>query len=123
MTGIAIVGAGRIAYVHARSVREAGARLVAVYDVVTEAAEHLAAHFGGIVEPEIALSAILGRDAEIETDGFGMSDVKIAVRLGRKTGVYPPAIAAGPQILVDNGANEIDWPRRFYGAHILSIFP
>lgn len=60
MTGIAIVGAGRISYVHARSVRDAGARLVAVYDVVTAAAEKLAAHFGGIVASEI--DAILSRE-------------------------------------------------------------
>lgn len=53
MIGVAILGAGRISHVHARAVGEVGARLVAVYDVVTTAAEKLAAHFGGSVEQSV----------------------------------------------------------------------
>ncbi len=46
MTGIAIFGAGRIAKVHAQSVADIGANLVAVYDIVPEAAQTLAAQYG-----------------------------------------------------------------------------
>ena len=59
MIGVAILGAGRISHVHARAVGEVGARLVAVYDVVTAAAEKLAARFGGSVEQSV--EAILAR--------------------------------------------------------------
>lgn len=39
MTGIALLGAGRIGQVHARAIAEAGATLVSVYDVMSEAAQ------------------------------------------------------------------------------------
>jgi myo-inositol 2-dehydrogenase/D-chiro-inositol 1-dehydrogenase len=59
MIGVAILGAGRISHVHARAVGEVGARLVAVYDVVTTVAEKLAARFGGSVEQSV--EAVLAR--------------------------------------------------------------
>ena len=60
----------------------------------------------GVVEAQIAAPAGLGGDAEIETDGFGMADVEIAVGLGRETGDHardPP----GLQIVLDDVADEI----------------
>jgi myo-inositol 2-dehydrogenase/D-chiro-inositol 1-dehydrogenase len=59
MIGVAILGAGRISHVHAKAVREVGARFVAVYDVVAAAAETVAAQFGCAVEPSV--DAILAR--------------------------------------------------------------
>ena len=59
MIGVAVLGAGRIAQVHVKAIHAAGARFVAVYDVVTEAAQRLAAQHGGAVETSIA--AILAR--------------------------------------------------------------
>lgn len=59
MIGVAIFGAGRIAQVHARAIQAAGARFVAVYDVVTEAAKRLAAQHGGAVETNV--DAVLTR--------------------------------------------------------------
>ena len=42
MIGIALMGAGRMARVHAKAIGAAGGRLVTVYDVVESAAKSLA---------------------------------------------------------------------------------
>lgn len=49
MIGIALMGAGRMARVHAQAVPAAGAKLVTVYDLVPAAAEALAAEMGAAV--------------------------------------------------------------------------
>ena len=49
MTGIAIMGAGRMAKVHAASITEAGAHVAAIYDPVAAAARALAETTGGKV--------------------------------------------------------------------------
>jgi myo-inositol 2-dehydrogenase / D-chiro-inositol 1-dehydrogenase len=46
MIGIALIGAGRMARVHAGAIRAAGGRLVTVYDVVESAAKSLASDTG-----------------------------------------------------------------------------
>lgn len=46
MIGIALMGAGRMARVHAKAIRAAGGRLVTVYDVVESAAKSLASDTG-----------------------------------------------------------------------------
>jgi myo-inositol 2-dehydrogenase / D-chiro-inositol 1-dehydrogenase len=47
MTGIAMMGAGRMAKVHAASIVEAGARIATIYDTSSEAADELAEKTGG----------------------------------------------------------------------------
>ena len=49
MIGIALMGAGRMARVHAKAIRAAGGTLVTVYDVVETAAESLASDTGAAV--------------------------------------------------------------------------
>ena len=49
MIGIALLGAGRMARVHAKTLGAAGGRLVTVYDVVEPAAKALAADTGAVV--------------------------------------------------------------------------
>jgi myo-inositol 2-dehydrogenase/D-chiro-inositol 1-dehydrogenase len=49
MTGIALMGAGRMAKVHTASIIDAGARVATIYDPVAAAAEALAAQTGGRV--------------------------------------------------------------------------
>ena len=58
MIGIALMGAGRIARVHASAIRAAGARLVTVFDIVPAAAAALASEVGASasVTAEEALS-------------------------------------------------------------------
>lgn len=46
MSKIAILGAGRIAEVHARAIREAGAEIASIYDIRDDAATALADRFG-----------------------------------------------------------------------------
>ncbi|MBV9673822.1 MAG: inositol 2-dehydrogenase [Verrucomicrobia bacterium] len=49
MIGIALMGAGRMARVHANAIRAAGAKLVTVYDVVETAAKSLASNSSAAV--------------------------------------------------------------------------
>jgi myo-inositol 2-dehydrogenase/D-chiro-inositol 1-dehydrogenase len=49
MIGIALMGVGRMARVHASAIGAAGGKLVIVYDVVESAANSLAADFGASV--------------------------------------------------------------------------
>lgn len=49
MTGIALLGAGRIGQVHARAIAEAGATLVSVFDVMSEAAQAFGEKSGAAV--------------------------------------------------------------------------
>src|SRR5215468_803016 len=61
----------------------------------------------GIVEPQIALAAEFLRNAEVETNRFGMADVKITVRFRRKTGDdfrVTPRIAIGRDDVPDEVA-------------------
>jgi myo-inositol 2-dehydrogenase/D-chiro-inositol 1-dehydrogenase len=46
MVGIALMGAGRIARVHAKAIGAAGGKLVTVYDLVESAAQSLASDNG-----------------------------------------------------------------------------
>jgi predicted dehydrogenase len=56
MIGIALIGAGRIARVHAKAIGAAGGRLTTVYDVVESAADAAGA------------SLRLGRTIELKTN-------------------------------------------------------
>ena len=65
MIGLALLGAGRMAKVHAEAISAAGARLVTVFDVAEAAANSLAAKAGASVartaeealsHPEVASS-------------------------------------------------------------------
>ena len=51
MIGIALMGAGRMARVHAKAIAAAGGKLITVYDVVESAAKSLAADTGASVAP------------------------------------------------------------------------
>ena len=53
------------------------------------------------------LAAELGREAEVEADGFGVADVQVAVRLGRKARVHAAAVLVGLQVLEDDVPDEV----------------
>src|SRR4029453_16539646 len=62
----------------------------------------------GIVESQVAFtSGYLRSDAEVQTDGLGVSDVQVAVGLGRKPGNDAAAVLAGFQVFGDDGSNEV----------------
>ena len=62
----------------------------------------------GIVETEIALSAILLSYTKIETDGLGMTNMKVAVGLRRKACMHPFIIPAAANIFLNHGLNKIE---------------
>src|ERR1051325_104967 len=59
-----------------------------------------------VVKTQIAASAVLESDAEVEADGLGVADVEVAVRLGREAGDDRPDAAAA-EIVLDDLANEV----------------
>lgn len=66
MTGIALLGTGRMGQVHAEAIAAAGAKLVAVYDPVSKSAEALAARTGATVSPTaVAAMTEAGVDAVV----------------------------------------------------------
>ena len=61
----------------------------------------------GIVHPEVTDAAILFSDPEIEVNSFGMADVQIPVRFGRKTRVHSTTAAVCTQIVGHDLTDEI----------------
>ena len=55
----------------------------------------------GVVEAEVAGAAKLFSGAEIHDDGLRVSDVEIAVGLGREAGVEASAVLAGLEVFLD----------------------
>ena len=62
----------------------------------------------GVVEAQVASAAELLGDAEVQADRLGVADVQVAVRLRRKPRVHTPAMSAGPQVLGDDLADEVE---------------
>src|SRR5206468_2017469 len=65
----------------------------------------------GVVVTEIADAPEFARDAEIETDGFRVSDVQVTVRLRRKAGVSL-FVLPFRDVLLNDVADEIGWRGR-----------
>src|SRR5215472_1862491 len=61
----------------------------------------------GIVKAEMADAAILCGEAEIEADGLGMPNVKVAIGLWREASNHSSAILAATAMLRDDLAQEI----------------
>ncbi len=78
-----------------------------------------------VVEAEVADAAPLLGDAEVQADGLRVSDVKIAVRFRRKPRRHAPMVLPGREILVHDGADEVDgWGRggrSMVVAHMLGL--
>ncbi len=70
----------------------------------------------GVVEAQVALAGVFAGDAEIETDGLGVTDVKVAVGLGRKAR-DDLWIAFFGDVAGDDVADEITRGRRS-GGHV-----
>jgi len=49
----------------------------------------------GVVKTQVAFAVEILRQTKIQTDGFGMADMQITVRLGRKAGYYALVLATG----------------------------
>ncbi len=46
-------------------------------------------------------------EAEVQTDGFGVADVEIAVGLRGEPGLHAAAVLVGPQIVENDVADEV----------------
>ena len=61
----------------------------------------------GVVEAQVADAPVLGRNAEVEPGRLGVSDVQVAIRLGREACHDPALVPAGPQVLRDDTSYEV----------------
>ncbi len=61
----------------------------------------------GIVEAQIALAAKILGESEIQTDGFGMTDMQVAVGFGGEARVNPAVETAAFVVLCDARAQEV----------------
>ena len=69
----------------------------------------------GVVEAQVADTAELGGDAEVDRDRLGMADVQVAVRLRREPGLHPPAEGALLDVGAHQVANEVGGGRQSVG--------
>ena len=76
----------------------------------------------GVVHAQIADAAELAGDAEVQADAFGVADVQVAVRLGRKAGVDVRIFFLG-DVFLDDVADEIGrgGGRRIFGVRIAHL--
>ncbi len=74
-----------------------------------------------IVEPQEAGAAELLGDAEIDADRLRVTDVQIAVRLGREARLHAPAVLTGRDLVRDDLTDEVAAARGlsgvFFGFH------
>jgi hypothetical protein len=61
----------------------------------------------GIIKPKIAESAEFSGETEIETNGFRMTDMQVAVRLRRKSRMNPAAVLVLLKILDNYVSNKM----------------
>jgi len=91
MIGIALMGAGRMARVHARAIRAAGGRLVTVYDVVESAAKSLASD----------TSASASRSAEEALNHPDVDAVLVATSSDTHVDYIIQAVKAGKAVMCE----------------------
>lgn len=104
MTGIAIIGAGRMARVHAASIADAGARVAAIYDPVATAAEALSAQTGG----KVAATAAGAMNTP------GVDAIMIATSSDTHVELLYEALRAGKPVLCEKPlASSYDASREF----------
>ena len=60
----------------------------------------------GVIETQVTATAELLGHAEVQTDGFGMANMQVAIRLWRESGHYPLNFARS-QIFFDDFGNKI----------------
>jgi myo-inositol 2-dehydrogenase / D-chiro-inositol 1-dehydrogenase len=91
MIGIALMGAGRMARVHAKAITAAGAKLVTVYDVVVPAAEALAAQTG----------ASVARSTQEAFDRLDVAAVLVATSSDTHVELIGQAVQAGKAVMCE----------------------
>ncbi len=93
-----------------------GGVVFAVFPVIAQPADvafdglDVVGFFGGgvgVVEAQVALAAVLFRQPEVDGDGLGVADVKVAVGFRGEAGVHPSAVLAAGDVLFDDFLDEI----------------
>ena len=74
----------------------------------------------GIVKTQVAQTIINISQTEVQADGFGVADVQVAVRLGRKTGLDGCMFTAF-EIFIDNGADKVVVRELVFIQHNISL--
>jgi myo-inositol 2-dehydrogenase / D-chiro-inositol 1-dehydrogenase len=91
MIGIALMGAGRMARVHAKAIAAAGAKLVTIYDVVPAAAEALAGETG----------ASIARSVQEALDRPDVAAVLVATSSDTHVELTGQAVQAGKAVMCE----------------------
>jgi hypothetical protein len=71
----------------------------------------------GIIKPQITQAAKFLGNAKIQTDGFGVTNVQVPIRLRRKPGMYSLTKSSSVLIGSDQSPNKIDWEMVFRRCH------
>ena len=71
----------------------------------------------GVVEAKIRMSAEFVGQPEVDADRLGMSDVQMAVRLGRKARLHAAVVLVGLEVFENDVADEVRRSGRGRGSH------
>ena len=74
----------------------------------------------GIVKTQVAQAIVNISQTEVQADGFGVTDVQIAIRLGRETGLDGCMFTAF-EVFFDNGADEMVVRELVFIQHNISL--
>ena len=74
----------------------------------------------GIVRGQVAQAIVNISQTEVQADGFGVTDVQIAIRLGRETGLDGCMFTAF-EVFFDNGADEMVVRELVFIQHNISL--
>ena len=74
----------------------------------------------GIIETQVAQAVIDIRQTEVQADGFGVTDVQVAVGFGREAGLDGFVFAAF-EIFFDDGADEMVVRELVFIQHNISL--
>ncbi len=66
----------------------------------------------GVIEAQVTAPVKVRRHGEVEADGLGVSNMQVAVGLGRETGHHTPIVLADLPILPNDVANKVVGLRR-----------
>ena len=78
-------------------------------DVFHDGVDVLRLFLGGIcvVKAKVSFAAEFVGEAKVEADGLGVSNVQIAVWLGREARLHAAGILVGLQVVLNDVANEV----------------
>ena len=61
----------------------------------------------GVIEAQVTNAAIVASEAKVQANGFGVTDVQVAIGLRRKTGDHLAAVLVGQIVGINDLSNEV----------------